>query len=347
MGGGMGGSLAQRSLSSSSLGGMSGIGDAMSSSTGSGMGNGMGSSMGNGLGGGPGLRRNASPSLGCGSGLSGGGSQDSSSLVACDEPSTLHHCLSRTSSAGGATTANGGNSSPSEHAAAGGNGSSNMQAGSSAQQRSSNLVGLAHEAAVAAAAASAASALSGSRSARPNSGVHVAAAAAASAASRLIHAEAEASGIAKGSNRSSSINRRAWSAEEDETIRACVDQMGPRWRLIAPLLPGRSDDSVRNRWKRLKEEADAADMRRNGCNTSNLSAMGEGDGAAAHGTDDPSAMGSEQGGVPRLGGSGAVKRPAPGDDSAQHASKRHAASSSASKAGGGKAHAGKKAGGSA
>ena len=29
-----------------------------------------------------------------------------------------------------------------------------------------------------------------------------------------------------------------------------------RWRLIAPLLPGRSDDSVRNRWKRLKEEAD-------------------------------------------------------------------------------------------
>ena len=30
---------------------------------------------------------------------------------------------------------------------------------------------------------------------------------------------------------------------------------------IAPLLPGRSDDSVRNRWKRLKEEADAADER--------------------------------------------------------------------------------------
>merc|ERR1719424_602013 len=284
MGGGMGGSLAQRSLSSSSLGGMSGIGDAMSSSTGSGMGNGMGSSMGNGLGGGPGLRRNASPSLGCGSGLSGGGSQDSSSLVACDEPSTLHHCLSRTSSAGGATTANGGNSSPSEHAAAGGNGSSNMQAGSSAQQRSANLVGLAHEAAVAAAAASAASALSGSRSARPNSGVHVAAAAAASAASRLIHAEAEACGAARGSSRASSINRRAWSVEEDETIKQCVEQMGPRWRLIAPLLPGRSDDSVRNRWKRLKEEADAADMRRNG-SSSSLNGM-SGNPASHYGSDE-------------------------------------------------------------
>ena len=111
---------------------------------------------------------------------------------------------------------------------------------------------------LAAAAASAASALSGSRAARPNSGVHVAAAAAASAASRLIHAEAEASGVARGSSRASSINRRAWSAEEDETIRKCVEQMGMRWRVIAPLLPGRSDDSVRNRWKRLKEEADAA-----------------------------------------------------------------------------------------
>jgi len=82
----------------------------------------------------------------------------------------------------------------------------------------------------------------------------VAAAAAAAAASRLIHAEAEASGAGRGSVRSSSINRRAWSIEEDQTIRACVAQMGMRWRLIAPLLPGRSDDSVRNRWKRLKEE---------------------------------------------------------------------------------------------
>jgi len=85
------------------------------------------------------------------------------------------------------------------------------------------------------------------------------------------------------------VNRKAWSPEEDETIRACVRAMGMRWRLIAPHLPGRSDDSVctlratapivlfeapqlrssvhqhphlfpalkvRNRWKRLKEEED-------------------------------------------------------------------------------------------
>ena len=115
-----------------------------------------------------------------------------------------------------------------------------LRASAAAPPRSAALVGLAHEAAVAAAAASAASAMSGRRSAsRPNSGAHVAAAAAAAAASRLIHAEAEASGAGRGSVRSSSINRRAWSIEEDQTIRACVAQMGMRWRLIAPLLPGR------------------------------------------------------------------------------------------------------------
>ena len=167
------------------------------------------------------------------------------------------------------------------------------------------LVGLAHEAAVASAAASAASALSGGRSARPNSGAHVAAAAAASAASRLIHAEAEASGAARGSTRASSINRRAWSAEEDDTIRACVDQMGMRWRQIAPLLPGRSDDSVRNRWKRLKEEADAAALRSNP--GSILSNESNGDGSS----------GDES-------GNGRLIRKRPLTDEAPAASKRHA-----------------------
>ncbi|KAL3930852.1 MAG: hypothetical protein SGPRY_001366 [Prymnesium sp.] len=127
--------------------------------------------------------------------------------------------------------------------------------GPSYPPKSAALAQMAHDAALAAAAASAASAVNGRRcSSRPLSGSHVAAAAAAAAASRLIHAEAEASGSARGSARSSSINRRAWSASEDQTIRECVAQMGMRWRLIAPLLPGRSDDSVRNRWKRLKEE---------------------------------------------------------------------------------------------
>ena len=32
-----------------------------------------------------------------------------------------------------------------------------------------------------------------------------------------------------------------------------VDEMGPKWRKIAALLPNRSDDAVRNRWHRLSE----------------------------------------------------------------------------------------------
>jgi len=53
----------------------------------------------------------------------------------------------------------------------------------------------------------------------------------------------------------SSLERKEWSAAEDEVIREGVDTMGSRWRRIAERLPGRSDDAVRNRWNRLKEGA--------------------------------------------------------------------------------------------
>ena len=46
--------------------------------------------------------------------------------------------------------------------------------------------------------------------------------------------------------------RSAWLAEEDELILSQVEEVGPRWRIIAAMVPGRSDDAVRNRWKRLK-----------------------------------------------------------------------------------------------
>jgi len=46
--------------------------------------------------------------------------------------------------------------------------------------------------------------------------------------------------------------RTAWSKEEDAMIVAGVREHGCKWRLIASMLPDRSDDSVRNRWKRVR-----------------------------------------------------------------------------------------------
>jgi len=52
--------------------------------------------------------------------------------------------------------------------------------------------------------------------------------------------------------------RVGWTRHEDETIRACVRSVGPRWSLIAGELPGRTEHAVRNRWHRLQNlEADA------------------------------------------------------------------------------------------
>jgi hypothetical protein len=53
------------------------------------------------------------------------------------------------------------------------------------------------------------------------------------------------------------VERREWTAEEDDFIRWAVVVEGCRWRKIASMLPQRSDDSVRNRWNRLRAEASA------------------------------------------------------------------------------------------
>ena len=84
-----------------------------------------------------------------------------------------------------------------------------------------------------------------------------AAAAAAQAASQLMHAEAEAGSDARDSTgrpTNPGYQRKTWSAEEDAAIHSLIAQHGTRWRAIAPHLAGRSDDSVRNRWKRISEE---------------------------------------------------------------------------------------------
>jgi hypothetical protein len=48
--------------------------------------------------------------------------------------------------------------------------------------------------------------------------------------------------------------RTKWSAEEDALIYEGVRMHGCRWRQISAELPGRSDSSVRNRWRRLEKD---------------------------------------------------------------------------------------------
>ena len=60
-------------------------------------------------------------------------------------------------------------------------------------------------------------------------------------------------GGSSGAAAASLNNRKEWASREDELIWRGVQQIGCKWRQIAVMLPGRSDDAVRNRYNRLKE----------------------------------------------------------------------------------------------
>ena len=63
---------------------------------------------------------------------------------------------------------------------------------------------------------------------------------------------------ARGSAQSKIIKE--WTFEEDGFILNMVEQHGKRWSMIASCLPGRSDNSVRNRYNRMEQAQSLREM---------------------------------------------------------------------------------------
>jgi hypothetical protein len=58
--------------------------------------------------------------------------------------------------------------------------------------------------------------------------------------------------------RQRTMDRIGWTREEDEKIMQGVSEFGHRWALIAPMLPGRAEHGIRNRYARLQALGAAA-----------------------------------------------------------------------------------------
>ncbi|EQC27380.1 hypothetical protein, variant [Saprolegnia diclina VS20] len=59
-----------------------------------------------------------------------------------------------------------------------------------------------------------------------------------------------------------SINKGPYTAEEDKVILSAQARLGNKWSQISQLLPGRTEDSVKIRWKSLKQNPDRANHHR-------------------------------------------------------------------------------------
>jgi hypothetical protein len=46
--------------------------------------------------------------------------------------------------------------------------------------------------------------------------------------------------------------RTTWTEQEDENVLRCLEEIGPKWFLIAASLPGRGKNSVKNRYFTLR-----------------------------------------------------------------------------------------------
>ena len=118
--------------------------------------------------------------------------------------------------------------------------------------RQGTMLSMLHEQGVPSMAAAAAAAAAGPMAGAPRSSTPD------SLATQFAAAQLAGDAAARQRGGRSGAERKEWSAAEDDTIRSAVALHGCKWRKIAAMLPGRSDDAVRNRWNRLKNEDAAA-----------------------------------------------------------------------------------------